>query len=120
LLLLRAVIGITALVQSGSYFFRAGLEPKSILIGALLAASGSMLTIGLWTQVASVVLAFVALAHAVSWAGHPVVNLDTAPAAFYVIAIAIAVALLGPGALSLDCRLFGPREIVIPTPARRS
>ena len=33
---------------------------------------------------------------------------------------AVAVALLGPGALSLDCRLFGPREIVIPTPTRRS
>ncbi len=29
--------------------------------------------------------------------------------------IAIAVACLGPGALSLDARLFGRREIIIPT-----
>ena len=39
-------------------------------------------------------------------------------AATYATTIGIAVALLGPGAISLDYRLFGPREIMIP-PARR-
>jgi uncharacterized membrane protein YphA (DoxX/SURF4 family) len=32
------------------------------------------------------------------------------------IAIAVAIALLGPGALSCDARLFGRREIIIPEP----
>jgi hypothetical protein len=31
-----------------------------------------------------------------------------------VVALAVVVALLGPGALSVDARLFGMREIVIP------
>lgn len=33
--------------------------------------------------------------------------------------VAIAVILLGPGAFSLDARLFGRREIIIPTSNRR-
>jgi hypothetical protein len=33
--------------------------------------------------------------------------------------IALAVICLGPGALSLDARLFGRREIIIPTSFRK-
>jgi hypothetical protein len=32
----------------------------------------------------------------------------------------VTVALLGPGAFSVDARLFGRREIVVPRAARRS
>ena len=38
------------------------------------------------------------------------------PASLYMIAIAGAVALLGPGAFSADSRIFGRREIVIENP----
>ncbi|HEX3543577.1 MAG TPA: hypothetical protein VHT31_03545 [Candidatus Acidoferrum sp.] len=34
------------------------------------------------------------------------------------IVMAAAIALLGPGAFSLDARLFGRREILIPPPSR--
>jgi len=39
---------------------------------------------------------------------------DARLAAFGMIVTAVAIALLGPGAFSLDGRLFGRREIVIP------
>jgi hypothetical protein len=32
--------------------------------------------------------------------------------------MAVAVALLGPGAFAVDARLFGRREVVIPRPSR--
>jgi hypothetical protein len=37
------------------------------------------------------------------------------PSSLYIIAIAGAVALMGPGAFSVDSRIFGRREIVIET-----
>jgi uncharacterized membrane protein YphA (DoxX/SURF4 family) len=41
-------------------------------------------------------------------------NHTSALAAFNLAAISAALALLGPGAFSLDARLFGRREIIIP------
>jgi uncharacterized membrane protein YphA (DoxX/SURF4 family) len=41
--------------------------------------------------------------------------LVTPTTAALVVVIAIAITCLGPGALSLDARLFGRREIIIPT-----
>jgi hypothetical protein len=40
--------------------------------------------------------------------------LDCKPFILHLIATATAISLLGPGAYSLDARLFGWREIVIP------
>jgi uncharacterized membrane protein YphA (DoxX/SURF4 family) len=39
--------------------------------------------------------------------------------ALFVGVVALALALLGPGALSIDARLFGRREIIIPHVSRR-
>jgi hypothetical protein len=38
--------------------------------------------------------------------------------ALYLVAISIAITVLGPGAFSLDARLFGRREIIIPVKPR--
>jgi hypothetical protein len=35
-------------------------------------------------------------------------------ASLFVVAVAAAIILLGPGAFSVDCFLFGRREIIIP------
>src|SRR5260370_28169728 len=43
---------------------------------------------------------------------------DKTVAALYLVVISIAITLLGPGAFSLDARLFGRREIIIPEVSR--
>jgi uncharacterized membrane protein YphA (DoxX/SURF4 family) len=85
---------------------------------ALAIVSGASLVLGLLTPGATIVagLAFVMLASA-SGAPAAGVFLDR-PGALSLALVAAALVLLGPGALSLDARLFGRREIVFP-PDRR-
>jgi hypothetical protein len=120
LFLLRAVIAITAFDESAAYFSGSQAAPISIAIGLGLALAGSLLLIGLRTSLASAL--FVSIKFAILFGGvGSVATASRSPrAALYAVAIAIAVALLGPGAVSLDCRLFGHREIVIPAMERRS
>jgi hypothetical protein len=52
---------------------------------------------------------------ALSWFPSSTPNVfDTNLSSVFVIIITSAIVLLGPGALSLDARLFGCREIIIP------
>jgi uncharacterized membrane protein YphA (DoxX/SURF4 family) len=80
-----------------------------------LAMCGALLLIGFLTPVASVLITIVTLANAFSWlpmaVEHPFVG---KAASFELIVMSIAIALLGPGVFSLDARLFGRHEIVIP------
>jgi len=119
LLLLRIVIGVTALVESGLYVSGSGLEPKGFFLGSVLVVSGALLLIGYQTVPASLVFASAKLATLLSWVGRPRAS-DSPWATLYAISIAVAVALIGPGSVSLDCRLYGPREIIIPAGERRS
>jgi hypothetical protein len=55
----------------------------------------------------------------VSWLSLPPAGqLETDVMTCLVMVVAVAVILLGPGALSLDARLFGRREIIIPRAPR--
>jgi uncharacterized membrane protein YphA (DoxX/SURF4 family) len=87
--------------------------------GILAVASGVLLLIGFLTPAASALMALAVMGIALSWFPPPAPHLFDAPLpAVLVMVIAAAVALLGPGALSLDCRLFGRREIIIPQAVR--
>jgi uncharacterized membrane protein YphA (DoxX/SURF4 family) len=86
-----------------------------MLIGLLLAASGIFLVIGLLTPVASLLVALCALGIALPWLpATTVAVISPRLMAFGVIITSVAIALLGPGAFSVDGYLFGRREIVIP------
>jgi len=107
-------------IQGAAYLINRNNPPLEIwLIGLLLALGGASLLIGLLTPAASVLVGLVTLSTSLSWFPPPVPNLlnTPLPAALLVI-ISVAVALLGPGALSIDCRLFGRREIIIPQALR--
>jgi uncharacterized membrane protein YphA (DoxX/SURF4 family) len=106
LLLVRVVLAVGAILR-GVTAFSAG----PLWLGALAMASGALLLIGLLTPFAAAVVALGAVNFAFSEAKWPPVA-----GAF----IAAAVALLGPGGFSIDARLFGRREIIIPPVTGRS
>ena len=105
LLLLRAVLGVSA-ISSGVADL--GTGP---LVGALAIVVGCSLLAGFLTPVAATLLGLGALNIAVSQGKWTPVS---------VVIVALAAALLGPGAFSIDARLFGRREIIIPIVKRES
>jgi uncharacterized membrane protein YphA (DoxX/SURF4 family) len=115
LLLLRAVVGVTAAIQGGTCLANAQ-SPSAALRGAACLAilSGAALLVGFLTPGATVV-AGLAIGVIASWGTASIAGpfLDDA-GAWSVVAVAVALVLLGPGALSLDARLFGRREIIFP------
>ena len=82
------------------------LGSRHFLVGAVTeGAAGLLLCAGLWTPIAGAVLAALALWSAVSANGDPWPQMLLA-------AMAIALALLGPGAWSIDARLFGRKRLI--------
>jgi uncharacterized membrane protein YphA (DoxX/SURF4 family) len=85
------------------------------VVASILVASGAALIIGFVTIIASILLGLCVLAIALSWIPSPPLgSLGTPVIAVLVAVVAIGIALIGPGAFSVDGYLFGRREIVIP------
>jgi hypothetical protein len=116
LLLLRAIVGLAAIVQGFLYLSRgAKLSAGGLFFGVLLAISGVCLMIGFLTPIASILAGIGCMASDISWFPAPVTTLFDGPlVSLEMIVMAVSIALLGPGAFALDARLFGRREIVIP------
>jgi putative oxidoreductase len=113
LLLLRAVVGLTAAVQGAVFLTAAGPHPLGAWIaGGLATAGGMTVLIGFLTPGTG---ACVGVSIALLWyrVPPPSVSLDGVTA-LIIVADSAAIALLGPGAFSVDARLFGRREIRIP------
>ena len=84
-------------------------------LAALTFAGGAFLLVGLMTPFMAVLVAAGGVAAVLSWIPLPGQDLSGSyPAILNLIVLSIAIALLGPGALSLDARMFGRREITIP------
>jgi putative oxidoreductase len=120
LLLLRAIVGLAAIVQGFFYLSRgARSSPGGLLFGVLLAISGASLVIGFLTPIASILAGVGCVASNISWVPAPVTTLFDGPlVSLEMIVMAVSIAMLGPGAFALDARLFGRREIVIPPASR--
>jgi uncharacterized membrane protein YphA (DoxX/SURF4 family) len=85
------------------------------VVGLLALVSGASLLIGFLTPGAGIV-AGSSIIIAASWFPEgPAPSVDRV-GAVCIAAVAVALVLLGPGALSVDARLFGRREIVFPHP----
>ena len=121
LLLLRSAVGLAA-AQGGVYLF--GHDELSLWTSAawlLAVVTGSLLLVGFLTPLACIIVALgsTALAFSVPPAEtHGVLLGGLFP--LFGMSTATATLLLGPGAYSLDARLFGRREIIIPQAPRTS
>ncbi len=112
--------GLTLLIQGAAYLN----DGRNLKFDALVAVSlafvgGVSLLAGMLTPITSLLVVMGTIGYAFSWLPAPGANLlDCKPAVIDVIAMATAIAFLGPGAYSLDARFFGRREIFIPPTQR--
>jgi uncharacterized membrane protein YphA (DoxX/SURF4 family) len=114
-LLLRGVLGATLFAQGAEYLLRwHDLPSLTATIALVLIVIAAFLLVGYLTPLASVLGGLACLGSAVPLISGPASSLRGANLAVaFATAIAAALFFLGPGAFSLDARVFGRREIVI-------
>ena len=106
LLLLRLLTG-AALIHYGILGLGEAPQLTSIAPQVIGAGAGILLLVGLWTPVAGALVAIVEVWITFSRPGDPWIPIMLA-------ALGAALAMVGPGAWSLDARLFGRKHIDIP------
>jgi uncharacterized membrane protein YphA (DoxX/SURF4 family) len=114
--LLRATVGILAGVQGSLYLIhsdRASFVVRGL--GLLMILSGAGLFFGLFTQPLALLPGLASLAMLFGWLPSGLQNILTGRlSSLLEVVMILTIILLGPGAFSLDARLFGRREIIIP------
>jgi putative oxidoreductase len=106
LLFLRAAAAIPA-VQHGITGLLTAPSPAHLVLQLLAAGTTAPLLVGLWTPVAGVLLALTEIFLAFSHSDDPWIHILLG-------VLGAALAMLGPGAWSMDARLFGRKRIQIP------
>jgi uncharacterized membrane protein YphA (DoxX/SURF4 family) len=113
--MLRIVVGGAASIQGAVYLTQMiGPNALSWLSGVLAVVSGLALVAGFLTPASGAVAGLTMLFIVATWTPPGASVLIDRVAALILAVDAAALALLGPGALSMDARLFGRREIIIP------
>ena len=100
MLLLRMLVGVTLIAQTVTQVRSSELSASAWAIAVLVLLGAICLLLGFVTPVAAVFIGLASIAVAF--------NLD-------IVVLSVAIALLGPGAFSIDARMFGRREIFIPS-----
>jgi uncharacterized membrane protein YphA (DoxX/SURF4 family) len=106
LLLQRLTTG-TALVQLAMIHLRSQAGLATMLPQVICLAAGLLLLLGLWTPIAGAVIAILQLWALVCGDPDPWIRVLLAM-------LGATVALIGPGAWSVDARLFGRKQISVP------
>ena len=101
---MRVVVGAVVLWHVSRLW---GDPPLQMIVSALLALAGLLLMAGLWTPVVGAVVAVITISE-IFTTGEPLVGRLLAAT------MAGALAMLGPGRLSIDARLFGWKRIDAP------
>lgn len=112
LLILRAGIGARLVIQGSACLLASqGLHAETWVVGVLGLGIGLSFFLGFLTPLAGVVSAVASVSLYV-W--HPVWNFSLHVLSLNTVVVAIALSMVGPGALSLDAYFFGRRRIIIP------
>jgi uncharacterized membrane protein YphA (DoxX/SURF4 family) len=96
---------VIPLIQNGFTGLSAA-SPPAVILQLVSAGAAALLVIGLWTPVAGVLFAATQIYLAFSHVSYPALNILLG-------VVGAALAMLGPGACSLDARLFGRKRIRI-------
>lgn len=99
-LLFMRLVGGVSLIAHGLTKLRTGPTVPDVLA----VAAGMLLLAGLWTPIAGSLVAIIGLRNSISQPGDPWASILLGT-------IGVALALLGPGAWSVDARLFGWKRI---------
>ncbi len=104
-LLLQRVVTATLLFCSGFWHLREPSDSTLILPHLIGVGAGILLLLGLWTPVSGTLIAVVEVwvAYYSARAGIPIL----------LATFAVTLAMIGPGAWSIDARLFGRKHIEI-------
>jgi uncharacterized membrane protein YphA (DoxX/SURF4 family) len=114
LLLLRLVAGGAASSQAWLFITGHGAVDTGSVVALLAFVAGLVLIIGFMTPIAGALLSAGALLLTANWSVPIHLRLfESGMARVEFIAISTALIFLGPGALSLDGRLYGRREIEV-------
>ena len=105
LLLLRVVV-VVILIHDGVAALIGVPQRESIALQVIAAIAGVFLLVGLWTPITGALVALTELWVALTGTDHLRSTLLLA-------AMGIAIAILGPGALSIDAHLFGRKRLDI-------
>jgi uncharacterized membrane protein YphA (DoxX/SURF4 family) len=120
LLLLRAVFGIALLFEGRLYIGDVNAIPAAWLVGVSALAGGALLLIGFLTPIIGGVVALGFLGVALSVVPACTTNIfNTRPAGIFALTMLVTLIGVGPGRFSIDARVFGRREIIIPPPITR-
>jgi putative oxidoreductase len=110
LLLLRLLTGV-ALIHFGTASLREEPPLATVVLQSIGVGAGILLLVGLWTPVAgalaTIVTVWIAFSRYFSHSGDPWIPITQA-------ALGAVLAMVGPGAWSVDARLFGRKHIDIP------
>ncbi len=118
LLCLRFAFGLVGIAEGFIYLSRSD-NVESLCLGFVLEAAGVLVVVGLLTSYSAMAIAIGTVCRSVASSSiSPYVFLQGPFSAGILIVLGVVITLLGPGVFSLDFRLFGRREIVIPRRTR--
>lgn len=105
-LLLQRVIAAALLFNCAIAQISHTTHSLSTVLQMIAAAAGLLLLLGLWTPLAGLIVAISELAIVISHRADPTLCILLA-------ALGASLAMIGPGAWSIDARLFGRKEVRI-------
>jgi uncharacterized membrane protein YphA (DoxX/SURF4 family) len=108
LFLLRGFVSFTLLAHTVAYIATSKVDALSCVVFGVSLISAVGLLVGFMTPVIAIAVTV----------GATVLAFSGPYSSLVLIVVSVAVALLGPGAFSLDARMFGRREILLPHTTR--
>ena len=108
-LLVVRVVAAIPVVQQGIAELLTAHQNTQVILELVAACPAALLLVGLWTPVAGVLMAVAELCLVLSHVSDPWMHIRLG-------ALGVALAMLGPGAWSVDAHLFGRKRIEISGP----